>query len=139
MKGYSALKEISEVIRDPALAITKHGGPSLQEVLVTLTSRYYSVIPHAFGRQVPPTVNSIERLKREAELIESLGEMEIAAEIISNVSASSCPMAHRSRLQIFRKLIEISTQLIVILNLFDLMNFDQAHPTIQSACTNVIS
>lgn len=90
-KGNLVLKEISEVLNDPVLAATKYGRSQTQ-VLSDLTSRYYSIIPHIFGRNVPPVVNTIDRLKREAELIESLGEMEIATEIISSVS---CPFPFR--------------------------------------------
>ena len=84
-KGNLVLKEISEVLNDPMLAATKYGRSQTQ-VLSDLTSRYYSIIPHIFGRNVPPVVNTVDRLKREIELIESLGEMEIATEIISSVS-----------------------------------------------------
>lgn len=85
-KGNSALKDISEVLADPRVATTKYGG-TRDNVLATLTSRYYTIIPHVFGRNKPPVINTIDHLKREAELVESLGEMEIATEIISNV----CP------------------------------------------------
>ena len=88
-KGNSLLKEISEVLAESKLAQSKYGFSSAV-ALETLTSRYYTVIPHVFGRNVPPIIKTVDRLKREAELIESLGEMEIAAEIISNVT--KCPL-----------------------------------------------
>jgi poly [ADP-ribose] polymerase 2/3/4 len=84
-KGNSILQEISEVMGEPPLAMTKYGRP-LAGALEFLTSRYYTIIPHVFGRNKPPVINTIDRLKREAELIESLGEMEIATEIISKVN-----------------------------------------------------
>jgi len=84
-RGNAALKEISEILGDPTLALSKYGG-SLGNVLADLTSRYYSIIPHVFGRNIPPIINTVDRLKREADLVQSLGEMEIATEIISNVS-----------------------------------------------------
>jgi poly [ADP-ribose] polymerase len=84
-KGNSALKEISNVLAEPSLAKTKYGLSS-KDTLATLTSRYYTIIPHVFGRHVPPIIDNVDRLKKEAELIESLGEMEIATEIINNVS-----------------------------------------------------
>lgn len=83
-KGNSVLKEISELLGDPSISIPKYGRtPS--GALADLTSRYYTLIPHIFGRAAPPVINTVGRLKREAELIESLGEMEIASEIIANV------------------------------------------------------
>ena len=74
------LKEISEVLGDQTM-----NKQTQSETLAELTSRYYTIIPHIFGRATPPVINNVDRLKREAELIDSLGEMEIATEIISNV------------------------------------------------------
>jgi len=49
-----------------------------------LTNRYYSLIPHAFGRHRPTPIDHSDILKRELELVESLGEMETTQKI--NVS-----------------------------------------------------
>src|SRR5271169_1763925 len=87
-KGNSILKEISNVLADASIAKTQYGSSS-SDALATLTSRYYTIIPHVFGRYVPPIINNVDRLKREAELIESLGSMEIATEIINNVNSPS--------------------------------------------------
>jgi poly [ADP-ribose] polymerase len=87
-KGNLVLKEISDVLGDPTLALTTQRG-NQADILATLTSRYYTIIPHVFGRNKPPVIDTLDRLKREAELVESLGEMEIATEIISNVSLAS--------------------------------------------------
>ena len=43
-----------------------------------------SLIPHAFGRHRPVPIDTVEILKRELELVESLGEMETTQKI--NVS-----------------------------------------------------
>ena len=83
-KGNLLLKEISELLEDPTLAKSRYESP-FTGVLADLSSRYYTIIPHVFGRKQPPVINNVPHLKREAELIQSLGEMEIAAEIISNV------------------------------------------------------
>ena len=84
-RGNMALREISEVLSDPTLAMTRYGEDQ-RAALATLTSRYYTIIPHVFGRKKPPVIDTLARLKREAELIEGLGEMEIANEIMSNVT-----------------------------------------------------
>jgi len=52
-----------------------------------LTNAYFSTIPHAFGRNRPPTIASEEQLKREIELLESLSDMKIAQEIMKNAKA----------------------------------------------------
>ena len=53
------------------------------EILRSLSGRYYTVIPHNFGRSVPPAINTAVLLKREAELVENLIDMKISTEIIS--------------------------------------------------------
>jgi len=83
-KGFQLLKDISAVLTDPSISMTKFRA-SQSQVLLRLTSDYYTVIPHDFGRKAPPVINSIAQLKLEAELIESLGEMEIAAELMDHV------------------------------------------------------
>jgi poly [ADP-ribose] polymerase len=83
-KRNSVLKEISDLLGNPALALSIYSQP-FATAFSTLTSRYYSIIPHTFGRHHPLLIDSVTRLKFEAKMIESLGEMEIASEIMSNV------------------------------------------------------
>ena len=94
-KGNSILKEISDVLADPTLALSRYGVSS-KDALARMTSRYYTIIPHVFGRNVPPIINNVDRLKREAELIESLGEMEIATEIMNSVIWQGLDIANPS-------------------------------------------
>jgi len=84
-QGFLALKAIGELINDASLARSQYG-MALNQVYIDLTNRYYSVIPHAFGRNVPPIINNPQMLKREVELIESLGDMKIATEVLKDTS-----------------------------------------------------
>ncbi|RPB24269.1 PARP-domain-containing protein [Terfezia boudieri ATCC MYA-4762] len=84
-QGFLALKAIGELMNDASLAQTQYG-MAVNQVYINLTNRYYSVIPHAFGRSVPPVINSPQMLKREVELIESLGDMKIATEVLKDTS-----------------------------------------------------
>jgi len=84
-QGFLALKAIGELLNDASLAQTQYG-MAVNQVYINLTNRYYSVIPHAFGRSVPPVINSPQMLKREIELIESLGDMKIATEVLKDTS-----------------------------------------------------
>jgi len=54
------------------------------EEIKNLSNRYYSYIPHAFGRNRPPVINEAQRLKKEIDLLESLSDMRIAEEIIKS-------------------------------------------------------
>lgn len=46
-------------------------------------SKYFSLIPHAFGRNRPPVIRFADQLKREIDLMESLSELKAADDIIN--------------------------------------------------------
>jgi len=66
-KGYEVLEELQE-------AIEKKKSKLIEEV----TSRFYTVIPHAFGRRVPPVIDTPELLTKKFEMLNVLGDIEIA-------------------------------------------------------------
>ena len=73
------------MLENPTGAIaTNHGGQA--NALSTLTGTYYSIIPHAFGRIRPPPIANKEALKRELDLVDALGDMEIASKLISDTA-----------------------------------------------------
>jgi poly [ADP-ribose] polymerase len=80
-RGYQALKDLSEVMDDPALAASRYNMP-FAAANEHLSNLYYSLIPHAFGRNRPPVINDNVMLKREIELLESLSDMKDAAQIL---------------------------------------------------------
>ena len=80
-KGYLALKELGDVILDPKLAKSKHHS-SLEAAFNHLTSRYYTIIPHDFGRRRPVPIDNQMQLKTEMDLVETLGNMQISNEIM---------------------------------------------------------
>jgi poly [ADP-ribose] polymerase len=52
--------------------------------ILALTNRYFSTIPHYFGRRKAPVIGNIHLLKREIDLLESLSDMRIAEEIMKD-------------------------------------------------------
>ncbi|KAI0694469.1 poly polymerase catalytic domain-containing protein [Cerioporus squamosus] len=82
LSGFGALKVLSEVISQPnGDAAKAYGG--FRQACEELTGRYYSVIPHVFGRERPIVIDSLELLKKELELVDALGDMEVASKLIS--------------------------------------------------------
>ncbi|KAJ7071556.1 poly polymerase catalytic domain-containing protein [Mycena amicta] len=82
LNGFAALKALSEVINDPNGDAAKgHGG--FVKACEYLSSRYYSIIPHDFGRNRPFSIDNKQRLENELELVDALGDMEIASKLIS--------------------------------------------------------
>ncbi|KAF4969972.1 hypothetical protein FSARC_2874 [Fusarium sarcochroum] len=80
-RGFQQLKDLAALLDDPNLASTQWG-MSMAEATEELSNRYYSFIPHAFGRNRPPIIRDNGTLKKEIELLESLSDMKDAAEIM---------------------------------------------------------
>ncbi|CAK7245989.1 MAG: hypothetical protein STHCBS139747_007610 [Sporothrix thermara] len=76
-RGFQALKDLSALIDDESLA-QSHYMMTYGSAVERLSNLYYSVIPHAFGRNRPPIIDSYMRIKKELELLESLSDMKDA-------------------------------------------------------------
>lgn len=81
LKGFQALKDLAALFDDNSLAQSVHG-QAYGAAVEAVSNRYYSLIPHAFGRNRPPIISSEIMLKREIDLLESLGDMKEAAAIM---------------------------------------------------------
>ncbi|TPX68181.1 hypothetical protein SpCBS45565_g03249 [Spizellomyces sp. 'palustris'] len=73
-KGYAVLAKISD-------ELTK-AGPD-RDKLSDYSSQFYTIIPHEFGMSRPPIIDSPQLLKRKLEMVEALGDIEIATSILS--------------------------------------------------------
>jgi len=69
-KGFEVLEEM-ELLIDQG----KHSG------LEDLSSKFYTAIPHSFGRQRPPVINTREVLQKKMDMLAVLGDIEIAQRI----------------------------------------------------------
>ena len=58
-KGFECLEAIEDALRKKAKL------PQLQE----LTSKFYTAIPHDFGRQRPPTLTDDEQLRKKFDML----------------------------------------------------------------------
>lgn len=75
-KGYEVLSEIEEAMKKK----------SSSNLLMELTNRFYTLIPHNFGRVRPPVINTQEMLKKKMSMLEALADIEIAAHIVEDTS-----------------------------------------------------
>ncbi|EUC29582.1 hypothetical protein COCCADRAFT_8231 [Bipolaris zeicola 26-R-13] len=75
-RGFQALKELSVLLDNTDAA-------SRAEV-ERLSNHYFSVIPHAFGRNRPPVIRDNDALKKEIELLESLSDMKETAAMLKS-------------------------------------------------------
>ncbi|KAF2675763.1 PARP-domain-containing protein [Lentithecium fluviatile CBS 122367] len=74
-RGFQTLKELASLLQ---------GAVSSRVEIEDLSNRYYSLIPHNFGRSRPPIIGSTDTLKNELDLLNSLGDMKEAAELMKN-------------------------------------------------------
>ncbi|KAJ7257005.1 PARP-domain-containing protein [Mycena rebaudengoi] len=82
LKGFSVLKRIADVIENPDGDVAKEYGGA-DEAAAELSSEYYSIIPHIFGRASPIVITHPTTLKQELELMDSLWDMEVASKIMN--------------------------------------------------------
>lgn len=81
LRGFQQLKDLAALIDDPSLAQSQWT-MTVAGATEHLSNTYYSLIPHAFGRNRPPIINSEGHLKKEIELLESLSDMKDASNIM---------------------------------------------------------
>lgn len=86
-KGYLGLKDPGEFIQNPDAAKDKYRG-TLKDVFSDLSSKYYTIIPHDFGRKRRATINTEDQLKAEVDLVEILGNMRISNEVLKETETS---------------------------------------------------
>ncbi|KAI9672629.1 MAG: hypothetical protein M1831_000064 [Alyxoria varia] len=87
-KGFEHLKELGELIKSPNLAMTKYQ-VSYKEVIEDFSNRYYSTIPHVFGRLRAPPINNQDILKREVDMLDTLSDMEVANNIMRETTSKN--------------------------------------------------
>lgn len=75
-RGFQALKDLSTLLDNT--------DADSRAQVEALSNQYYSVIPHAFGRQRPPVIRDNDALKKEIELLESLSDMKEAAAMLKS-------------------------------------------------------
>uniref|UniRef100_A0A8C6DHR4 Poly [ADP-ribose] polymerase n=1 Tax=Moschus moschiferus TaxID=68415 RepID=A0A8C6DHR4_MOSMO len=70
--GYQSLKKIEDCIR-----AGQHG-----RALVEACNEFYTRIPHDFGLRTPPLIQTEEELSDKVQLLEALGDIEIAIKLV---------------------------------------------------------
>uniref|UniRef100_A0A7I4FF06 Poly [ADP-ribose] polymerase n=2 Tax=Physcomitrium patens TaxID=3218 RepID=A0A7I4FF06_PHYPA len=78
LKGYEVLKRLAAALDDKSSSARR----SIQE----LTSEFYTVIPHDFGFKHMQNfiIDTPQKLKHKLEMVEALGEIEVATKLLSN-------------------------------------------------------
>ncbi|KAK1724167.1 poly polymerase catalytic domain-containing protein [Colletotrichum acutatum] len=81
LRGFQVLKDLAALFNDSTLADSEYH-MSVPAATEHLSNSYYSLIPHAFGRNRPPIIGSGAMLKKEVDLLDSLSDMKVAADLM---------------------------------------------------------
>ncbi|KAL2323662.1 hypothetical protein Fmac_028041 [Flemingia macrophylla] len=75
LKGYEVLKRLADVI-----------DKADRKILEQLSGEFYTVIPHDFGfkKMREFVIDTPQKLKRKLEMVEALGEIEVATKLLKN-------------------------------------------------------
>lgn len=87
LAGFDVLKQLDEVIEKMNKEKDKKKKAALLDTCEQLSSAFYTVIPHAFGRQRPPVIASSEQLATKVKMVETLAEIQIATKLMSEDTA----------------------------------------------------
>lgn len=79
--GFEHLHELASLIKHPSLAQNKYN-TSQKEAIEDFSNKYYSTIPHEFGRNRPPAIDNNELLRSEIAMLDTLTDMEVANQIM---------------------------------------------------------
>ena len=77
-KGYHALEDLEHAITEK----------KARTVLEELTSKFYTIIPHDFGRMRPPVISLPEEVKQKYDLLNVLNDIQIAVAMDANASVT---------------------------------------------------
>lgn len=72
-KGNQVLAELNQAL--------KAGN---RKLMMELSSKFYTLVPHSFGRSVPPVIDEKEHLQRKFDLLAVLGDIEQAQNLLAS-------------------------------------------------------
>merc|ERR1719483_1813957 len=89
--AYSMLTELTELLQTDNKSQSK---------LIDATNRFYSTIPHDFGMNKPPLLDTAEVLKTKTEMLDNLLEIEVAYSLLKGGDEGEDPItSHYNKLK----------------------------------------
>ncbi|KAL8737665.1 MAG: hypothetical protein Q9181_001455 [Wetmoreana brouardii] len=84
-QGFQHLEELASLIKHPKLAGDKYQC-SQKEAIEDFSNKYYSTIPHEFGRSRPIPIDNNDILRKETSMLDTLSDMEVANTIMKTTA-----------------------------------------------------
>lgn len=96
--GAPAAKPATRRSTRPKRAATANASKirKLKTELKSLTSEFYTLIPHDFGRSLPPVIDTMTEVKSKIDLLEVLADIEISQKLQQEKKKSSADAALNS-------------------------------------------
>ncbi|XP_034248574.1 poly [ADP-ribose] polymerase [Thrips palmi] len=86
LQAYSVLKDALELVqKEDKEGVT---GPNSRAKYIDLTNRFFTLVPHDFGVDKPPLLNTEELIKQKMNIIDNLLEIEIAYNLLEGGASS---------------------------------------------------
>eukprot|EP00667_Euglena_gracilis_P002735 EG_transcript_2740 len=82
-KQIKAALEVVAKIADELVGAKSHS------TLMSLSSEFYTIIPHDFGMSTPPVLNSLKDVKAKMELLDTLADLEVASRVLDSSGEQS--------------------------------------------------
>lgn len=116
------LKKIETVLK---------GGAGSKSTLSELSSEFYTLVPHAFGMKVPPPITTLPHLLQKVELLQTLGDVEIAQSLLKAADASGVienPIdSHYKKLRCELKPLDHASSLFALLSKYTTQTHGPTH------------
>ena len=93
--GYKALEALQA-------ALAK--GKASRVVLAELSSAFYSIIPHDFGRATPPIIDNDDMLTKKFDLLNTLADIQLAVAMDASATANKATLAEHPLDRQYREL-----------------------------------
>src|SRR3990167_7368915 len=78
--GYSTLTEIEKILTSSEPDRSK---------FVSLSNKFYTIVPHNFGMKAPPVIDNIDLLCSKLDMLQTLSDIEIASTLLNNQQRSN--------------------------------------------------
>jgi poly [ADP-ribose] polymerase len=84
--AYRVLTEIQNLLE------SKEDPTKMNTRLKDCANRFYTLIPHDFGRATPPLIDDVEQVKKKMQLLDTLADLEVAASLMQETVDQSDPV-----------------------------------------------
>lgn len=83
------IKTAAEILKELSELVQKKGST---DQFIEASNRFYTMIPHKFGLQRPPIINTDDMIKRKTEMINQLQEIEYTYSLLNDIDGKKNPL-----------------------------------------------